>query len=619
MNQKIYLASYCSRAAMDEAARLHEEERLSHYQEETLEDGSQVLNGKITDSFHFVDHPRVVLHAGAITALRCDCPEYRKQRIFCPHCAVLVMEYGITDVPPQPEQPAPSETDSTTAAETDSTTAAVVDSTTAVAVDSTTAAAVDSTTAAAVDSTTAAPAETPCLKDFSYAFCNSRSDLYPGIAAPRIPLARYKQVFGNTIRARQIYQMAGSWGGSCFGMVASSTMLYCEDCDIDIKNFSASAKCPSELKLSDFHTTLGMSLHTFVEAVHITQYSNRIGAPRMTNIRNPKCMATLCARVKAFQEGKGAPVGMAVWENEFWDGGHSVFPYHIESLSPTEDRLHIYDPNHPLEVRYAYFEKDAQGNYVNWRFPMFDQCTYSGDTGGILSFDDYVIYKKTWDSRGSAAICNMMTLHKGMSVSDISGFPLVHFTQQGLVSQTDDIYPLAVTGCSVGNAIHIPAGSYLVRNENPDLRLDTQMTGNDLSVSIRSEASEAVITAMDDGEVLYAAISEADKVFCVEFLSMEDGQEKQVRIEGVTTAEGIRLAQEKGVLYASNPEGLSLTINDEQIPQSLIGRYFNPLIHQETEEEDMVLTNIPSEDGEDGDSDAPAEAPFVDPFYDPAE
>lgn len=556
----------CVEATLREGQEICKTNGFHMLPESVLPDGkTMLLQGKVCDSFCFVDHPQVELDlpSATVTRFQCDCPDYRMNRSFCAHCAALVLAMErkldikmVEQTPVEEPAQAPVQVD-------------------------------------------AAPI--PELKEFSYSFCNSSWDLYPGVKEPRIPQARYIEVFGNNARAKMLYRTAGLWGGSCYGMVATATLLRQSDGGTEPADFNSTAKIPSQLKLKDRSQSLNMTLHHFIEAMHVLQSCKSIYDPMVKYLYDPLCMETLAKRVAAFQQGQGDPVVMDVWMTPRYDMGHAVLPYRIESISPTKDKLHIYDPNWPMQTRYAYFEKDEQGHYLNWRFPMNDHKEYNSKNGSQLSMEPYELYKKAWDNRGTLAVDNLLNVAAGVALYAEDGTLLVRVTDNGVESFKDDIYQIPKLH---GNAdsqlvLSLPAGAYTLRLEDPQQdKLTAMLAGTDLSVTIATDAREASVCVDDSQMLVMARILTPGCHYNIEILNTAAEVHEEAVLMGMTGETGLHLMQKDGLLYADGlTERTALFINEEQADLDRIAP-----MHEENEqtarEELLLCTESDKKQGE---------------------
>lgn len=575
MDISIKLSENVGSSVFQDGSTLLKSEAYSPQHRRILPDGKIQLRAKVRDKFNFVDHPVVETDAAGkcVTEFRCDCPDYRTNHEFCVHCAALVLDFAekmnlVYATIPEPEAVCDAEEE-------------------------------------AVEKGSQPVEKAPCLTDFSYKFCNSSWDLYPRIREPRIPQERYIQAFGDIARARSIYRMAGLWGGSCYGMSSTATMFQQSNEDTLISDFNESARIPSELQLGDCHQTLDMTLHQYIEMMQILQYSQCIRHESYTNRTSPNCLQILTQRVEEFHAGKAGPVIMHIWKNPKLEGGHAIVPYRLERTDDSEDILHIYDPNKPLVTSYAYLQKDEQGNYLNWRFPMSEYNVYSSsETGAALSMTTYEVYKTAWDNRGGPEVDNILSIKAGTAVKNTEGELLVRVTDNGVESYRDDIYQISVTegGANGEVMISLPAGQYVICQE--DLReneLSVHMAGIDLSVVAAATASEVVVQVEDESKIASVQIPQNSR-YHIEILNTSAQTPEEVFLSGMTEAEKLNLIQKEGQLYA---DGLttqcSLYINDVQQSLDRIIQMPREVIPEEIEPELVLSTTFEEkkEDNED--------------------
>ena len=515
--------------------------RLCAVREQAGPKGATVLSAKFVDSFGFVDHPRLTAAQGDLLDFHCDCPRFRRTRQFCCHCAALAADQfgelspapasGEAEEPPcvplkllLPEDPEPAES-----------------------------------------------AQAPDVEQISYAFCNCAQHLYPGKPNPRIPLARYDQIFGRTARARMLYASSRRWGGSCFGISTTASMFFLPDDPVTAPDFRVGALRPADLLLTSRSKELHMTLHTFLEGMQIIQMHELISRPRSQRLRDPGCLDELCRRVLHFQQTQTWPVVMSVWRTPKFDGGHTVFPYWLETPAEGQDRLYIYDPNYPMTTRYAYLEKDADGHYTNWRFPMNDHTEYSSLTGGQLSFEPYADYKQAWNRRGGEEPEAMMAVPREAAIAGEDGTLLFRVTKDGTESFCQHIFQIPLTDLADDGEelvlLSLPAGTYLVRNEDPgreSLRVRFSHTAQ--SVTLCTNAREAAVTADDSAMCVSARIPQSGCSYSIELDALFEEDQHRILLEGTTGPEGLHLRCQNGSLCAEgtlNKDTAALYLDEE--------------------------------------------------------
>lgn len=531
-------SDHVKQAVMQQANDALRFARLHAIRELTRDDGTLTVSAKFTDSFGFVDHPRLTVdRTGLLKEFRCDCPAYYNTRCLCRHCAALADTFfeevcAAPAVPEElPEEP-PVE-----------------------------------------DLPPQTPPAPPPIEQISYSFCNARWDLYPGKSSPRIPLVRYQQVFGKNAQARMLYQRHPSWGGSCFGFATSASMFLTPADPMTAPDFKADAPYPADLPLTSRSKTLHMTLHTLLESLQILQCSNPlIQRPRNEHWRDPSCLDEMCRRVLHFQQTGEAPVGMGVAQNANFDGCHEIFPYWLELSPDGQDRLHIYDPNHPLKTRYAYLEKDENGHYINWRFAMNDQKEYSSAEGGQLFFDDYADYKNAWDRRGGAQSAATMSVPRNVAIANGDGEVLFRVKAEGTESFCDDIYQVILTDLGeeapAQVMLNLPAGNYLVRNEDPTQEsLDIMLTHVQQSITVRTDAPEVELMADDASMTVSARIAQGGRSYCIELDAIFEEDSRVIQLEGTTAEGGLTFGCYNGTLRAEGTltEELATLYIDEEL------------------------------------------------------
>lgn len=521
--------------------------RLHAVREEPRADGALVVSAKFSDSFGFVDHPRLTIlpPTGELVDFRCDCGDFRKTHCLCGHCAALAdafFEEICTASARVVQEEIPEE-------------------------------------APMVPLSPQALPSPPPVEQISYRFSNSRYDLYPGKDNPRIPLARYQQVFGKNARARALYHAHSSWGGSCFGFTTSVSMFFTPEDPMSAPDFKVDAVYPADLSLTSRSSQLHMTLHTLLESMQIIQYDNMlIQRPRNTHLQDPNCLDQLCQRVLNFQQTRQNPAGMGIARNSRFDGCHEVFPYWLEISPNGQDRLHIYDPNHPMETRYAYLEKDETGHYTNWRFAMNDHTEYASATGGQLFFDDYSDYKKAWDQRGGESSEAMMSVPRNVAIADASGKVLFRVTAEGTESFCDNIYQIILTDMgeeSDGQVmLNLPAGNYLIRSEDPQRKtLEVMLTHTQQSITVRTDAPEVELLADDTSMIVCARIAQEGCRYCMELDAVYEDDSRVIQLEGITAAGGLTFGCYNGILRSEgslNEELATLYIDEELADLSCI-------------------------------------------------
>lgn len=501
---RIILTEYFDEDVIEAGRKLLADRRRLRLRSERQED-RLALTGRFADVFNFVDQARVLVDPEEeyVISARCDCG----QGSFCAHCAALLLD--LESRSPRAE------------------------------------------TNAARKETMTAPEEEPlpekapedCLtvEEVGYSFCNSQEDLYPGVARPEFPLERFQLMFGRTLLAKQLHKYYKSWGGSCFGISSSAGLFLHPGNNVSASDFRRRALCPGELSLKDVNRGWGMSLHSFIEAMHVSQTCHEVAAFRNQLFFNTPLSEKLETLVKAVRETEAegrAPIVMDVWENSRLEGGHSILPFRYEQLDRTHSRLHIYDPNWPGTLRCCELEQDQDGNYIRWRFLMYGTKEYDSSRDGVLSYVPHEIYQSLWDHRAAPeAKALLSTDCDDLTLRDSQGNEVLKLAAGVITPLREDVVPVPVTDGqgSGGKSVWLNPGSYRVINDAPERqRLSLSYTAREGGLELETEASEAEITLDDRQDVQQVRLPGEEKPFLVRLLNSLN----EILVRGVGSAVG---------------------------------------------------------------------------------
>lgn len=569
---QIILTEYFDMDVIEAGRKLLGETRRLRVQTDRQAD-RLTLTGRFADSFNFVDRARVVLDAGEeyVISARCDCG----QGSFCAHCAALLLRL-------QAQEPEPA---------------------TSLALE-------EGTTAPEEENLEALPGAEPgdrlTVDEVGYSFCNSQKDLYPDAAQPEIPLKRFQLMFGSNLFAKQLYKRYKAWGGSCFGMSSSAGLFLHPGNNVSASDFRRRAGCPRELSLKDVNRGWGMTLHSFVEAMHIAQISQQAAAFRnqlFFSTPLPEKLAAVVEAVKHTEATGTAPLVLDVWENSSFDGGHTVFPFRYEQLDQTHSRLHIYDPNWPGTVRYCCLDQDQEGNYISWRFPMFDSLEYNSRQGGVLSYVPHEIYQDLWDHRAApAAKALLSTDCDDLTLEDSEGNAVLKLAAGTIKALRKDVVPVFVTdGRGSGEkSVWLNPGSYRVVNDAPERQnLSLSFTTQEGGLELETEASEAEITLDDQQDVQQVKLPGEEKPFLVRLLNTVN----EILVRGIGSAVGTVLGTAlKSPIFGGLTTGQVTAFQIDGEDADIAG--YLPQELSDEEVEGQVSTNSKTEPDKEGTSKA---------------
>ncbi len=527
MNPELF--DFYEQDAVTEAEKLVADGRIFRFRQERTDDGRIRLSGRYADHFNFVDRAQVIVSAdgSCVDSSRCDCAGSRSTTSFCCHCAALLLLLEEQEEPAPAVSAAVSFRAYTPAGQSEPETEPAPEE-------------AESAPADAAPMLESAGDPAPAIGDLSYSFVNCQADLYPGDPDPEIPRERFELVFGRNMMAKRLYKKYGRWQGSCYGMVSSSSMFYHPGNNVSVPDFRRSASVPAQLRLSDRNRGLDLTLHSFIEAMHISQMGTAVGLCRNSNLSRSlsERLETLVEKVRSFEATGTAPVMMEVYQNERYQGGHAVLPFRYEKLDRLRSRLHIYDPNIPHLVRFCELRQDRAGNYQSWRFLMADNTEYSSDTGGVISYLAHEVYQGAWDRRGGEPTAALFsTNNEDLSLQDEAGTEVLKISGGKMQSLREDVIPVRVTdgeGSGYARECWVSPGTYRVINEDPDCALCFAFTGEKGEIEVETEAEEAFVTIDDEEEVQKVEFREKCKAFLVRIATFA----KEVLLKGTSSALG---------------------------------------------------------------------------------
>lgn len=334
------------------------------------------------------------------------------------------------------------------------------------------------------------------LEDLYFSFTNSRSAMgYSN--GYKIPLSAY-QVFFSDAQARLLYNNAGSWGGSCFGMsTLPCTLVHTEDSGIGCKDFGLDKTKVRDLKVLDKSSILGQgsSLRDLIEAMHVSQFHsdyqeiiNRGGrylteeqTSLLNDLKNHKtdCIVTCVSRYY----GNGYV-------------GHALVAYGIEFVSDKEDHLNIYDPNYSSIPRYITLYKDSGGEYIGWFYSVNDSYLMGSDySDSELVLIDYDTVSRLWNNRNKPNL-NMVSVDRNIAKADIineNGDVIATIDRGDVISYDDSVIPIvdmSIDSSFADSLFYInEAGVYTIDVER-ESELDLQIAGESYSTAISAETGD---------------------------------------------------------------------------------------------------------------------------------
>lgn len=416
---------------------------------------------------------------------------------------------------------------------------------------------------------TAPPAPAPAgptLGELTYSFDNSWGAFGYGMDY-KIPLERYRLIFGDTALAQALYRQSGYWGGNCFGMSSTSGMLFRADNGIFPSGFRSGAAAPRDLGAWDYNGAWGLSLREFIEAMQVSQNGSAIQRDYNGN-RNR--LDALCREVERVESGGAGPVVVAVFGPE---GGHAMVGYELAEVSGSESRLMVYDCNYPGRERYISLTKNAAGQYTGWYYHMNDRYHWgTGYPACWISYVPYTHFQEAWDNRKGMSSVNLLTVNStDATVEDMDGRTVAVIRDGQVETDREDVFPVVSVGLTSdgsggggnGASLWLPSDSlYRVTNRDGSVgTFEAAMANVDQSATVATTGNQVVLGVNDGQELNYVELDRADSYTIDLHSSLESGY-REVRLSGTgQTDTAPILTQIAGRLYANGLDGAALKVD----------------------------------------------------------
>ena len=416
------------------------------------------------------------------------------------------------------------------------------------------------------------------VEEISYSFSNSSSAFsYP--SGYKIPLSSYQIIYGDNTRAEMVYAAHSRtvWGGNCAGLAATSALMTTAGGGVWPYTFKTGASLPRDLAASDNSSTLGMDLTTFVEAMHIAQYTDAFSNERKAHVVYTTAIRAgnanldgLYNAVKSKAESD-IPTVLALVQA----GGHAVLAYKTEEVGSDESRIYIYDSNFPLQDRYITLYKNG-GHYTQWSYDMGSYGVWGTDSSASsISYVAYATLKSIWDSRGnvgkdeaSLAFVNS----QNFAVYDVKG-SLEAIVSDGVLSdRTGKISliedELSLTGAGTQEVIlSLPTKTHTITNLDKSLSsFAVSVVDTDLGISVDTTVQEITVSVDDEYSVnsLSMDAGTGDTYSVTLSNSFASGYDK-VEVNGSGQGETLSISQSGTNLTFNNCDISLLMVDGKQV------------------------------------------------------
>ncbi len=415
------------------------------------------------------------------------------------------------------------------------------------------------------------------LNSLSYTFANNAAGFgYP--QGYRIPLASYELIFGTNVKARTYYATQGDWGGNCNGMASTSALLFDTENGINVQSFSDDTDTIGELKLEDYFDQLDLSLLTFIEAMQISQKTERYNSVRGANkvytlqLRQGKATLNALYREITSELRLSNPTLIAVCQS---NSGHALLAYETEEISDTESRVYVYDCNYPFEKCYITFTKDTRGDYTGWSYDIGGIYGVWGQADDAsISYIPYGTILEIWNKRGNLEETTNVAEFNSKNIALYNAEEeLIASMIEGQLVTSDPIitvveYDLTLSPATSDHVmLRIPADIYTVKNLDADLELfEMRIVDTNLGATV-STTADTIIMAVDDNSHTNAVFIQAgyDDTYSITLNSSFEQDSNEVCVEGSGANALLEVSQSGGNITISNCNIGSMTVDGSTV------------------------------------------------------
>ena len=417
----------------------------------------------------------------------------------------------------------------------------------------------------------------PTLADLTYSFGNN-DKAYGYSEGYRIPLERYRYIFGDTPLAHSLHEKSRTWGGNCGGMSSTSCLFFETGNGISTSAFKNGAALPSELSVRDRNNAWNLTLTEFIEAMQIGQNTEVV---LNDYINNKDQLNRLCQAVTSFHQTGQEPVIIVVYglspdkDGNFIQTGHAIVGYDIVNVSSTKSNLMVYDCNYPNTERYITLTKNPSGQYTGWYYHLNDLYDWGSNyDDSFITYATYSHFLEVWDNReGVGNAMNLLNVNTpNATIKDGDGNAIAVIRDGKVVTDRKDIYPLINVGITtdgkstetVGTSVWLPSDSpYTVENTDRSVSsFEATMVNVEQSATVNTTASEVIFAVNDEQKMTYAKLGETSgDSYTITLSSTLDNSYGDVELKGTATEDSAPvLAQISGKLYADGVDMSSASL-----------------------------------------------------------
>lgn len=392
--------------------------------------------------------------------------------------------------------------------------------------------------------------------NYSFSFSNSSGSFdYPDDY--RIPLERFKDVFGDNARARSLYEFYGPWGGNCSGMATTSALFYLPNPsgkEIRVTDFkegpwqgtaSTLYQKITDMQIYAQHEKWRYSLRSLIEGMQISQggTNSDVFSGAGSSIQG---VFDLVQQETSGPDPK--PVYLSIRRP---GGGHALLAYEAKVISTTQAYLYVYDCNYPKDGnRYVILTKsDPLGSYDSFLYRggyVYDLSL----TARAFRSEAYPDWLHNIDNKPPLdALMNLICAGaRPVKIVDANGNVVAIVNGDGTTTTANGVEQLLVASDRVNDngqpvepnapvyAFLVPTGQYTITDisgSNEDMKVS--VSNIDRSATVQTGADSLTVIVDDAQDVNYVKIEDSNADYKIVLANSSAGENNAHYVEHLLT------------------------------------------------------------------------------------
>ena len=374
------------------------------------------------------------------------------------------------------------------------------------------------------------------------------------------------------------YHGGGEWGGNCFGMSATSCLMAIQDSRVRPGKFRESATKPSQLSVADRNSDTSRTLTQYIEALQVSQWADEFSRAEDTNYGNLDGLCTAVLDGKKY--GKPVIVSIFGLGSNGKLSGHAILAYDVQTVSKTEKRVLVYDPNYSSVTRYVKLSTNSSGKCTGWYYYLNDIYHWgSAYAGSAITFTPCSVLEDVWANGGGKHTTNILISNsQRFEVTDAEGKLIAKVEAGELVSSADGVRQHIELGVledgsaplSDNVTLYLPSDSvYVVTSFDSSINsFDVGLANVEQAASVVTDASEVTFAVNDSEEVNLVDVSagngESYSISLTSELESAVGQES-IELSGMGNGGRTSIGTMSGRCVIVNGRTATMTINGEAV------------------------------------------------------